>query len=144
MSLPGMRFTPPDSTVQAASFNQLVPAAASWLPRQAFDELLLLQHGGRTLFNGPLGPNSVHLIDYFTTAVPAVDPPEGDLNPATWMLDISAVGGEETYGVSWADVYAESELRRWVVASTVGFQTRAGGFRKAWIRWWAYTSRRMY
>jgi len=82
---------------------------------QAFDELLLLQRGGRTIFNGALGPNSVHLIDYFTSAVPAVEPPQNDLNPATWMLDISAVGGEEKYNVSWADVYANSELRRWVL-----------------------------
>lgn len=42
----------------------------------------------------------------------AVEPPQNDLNPATWMLDISAVGAEAKYQVDWADVYAQSELRR--------------------------------
>jgi hypothetical protein len=79
---------------------------------QAFDELLLLQRGGRTLFNGKLGRDSVCLIDYFTSAVPAVEPPQDNLNPATWMLDISAVGAEDKYDVSWTDIYANSELRK--------------------------------
>lgn len=79
---------------------------------QAFDELLLLKRGGRTIFHGALGADSVKLIDYFTSAVPAVEPPQNDLNPATWMLDISAVGAEAQYQVDWADIYADSELRR--------------------------------
>lgn len=32
---------------------------------QAFDELLLLKRGGRTIYHGPLGPHSQLLIDYF-------------------------------------------------------------------------------
>lgn len=79
---------------------------------QAFDELLLLKRGGRTIFHGALGGDSVKLIDYFTSAVPAVQPPQNDLNPATWMLDISAVGAEAQYQVDWADIYANSELRK--------------------------------
>jgi hypothetical protein len=79
---------------------------------QAFDELLLLKRGGRTIFHGALGGDSVKLIDYFTSAVPAVEPPQNDLNPATWMLDISAVGAEAQYQVDWADIYANSELRK--------------------------------
>ena len=79
---------------------------------QAFDELLLLKRGGRTIFHGALGANSERLIHHFTSAVPAVQPPQNDLNPATWMLDISAVGAEAEYRVDWADIYAHSELRR--------------------------------
>jgi hypothetical protein len=79
---------------------------------QAFDELLLLKRGGRTIFSGALGRDSVKLIDYFTSAVPAVEPPQDGLNPATWMLDISAVGAEAKYQVDWAEVYTNSELRR--------------------------------
>jgi hypothetical protein len=41
-----------------------------------------------------------------------VQPPKNDLNPATWMLDISAVGAEAEYKVDWADIYAHSQLRR--------------------------------
>ena len=79
---------------------------------QAFDELLLLKRGGRTIFHGALGSNSAQLIEYFTSSVPAVQPPKNDLNPATWMLDISAVGAEAEYKVDWADIYAHSQLRR--------------------------------
>ncbi|DBA91181.1 TPA: ABC transporter G member 40 [Trebouxia sp. C0004] len=32
---------------------------------ESFDELLLLKRGGETIFNGQLGHNSNHLIDYF-------------------------------------------------------------------------------
>ena len=40
---------------------------------QAFDELLLLKPGGRTIYFGPMGDNSQRLIDYFQ-AVPGVEP----------------------------------------------------------------------
>eukprot|EP00878_Enallax_costatus_P036482 GHUV01040973.1.p1 GENE.GHUV01040973.1~~GHUV01040973.1.p1 ORF type:complete len:312 (+),score=73.72 GHUV01040973.1:315-1250(+) len=33
----------------------------------AFDELLLLKRGGRTIYHGALGPHSQQLIEYFTT-----------------------------------------------------------------------------
>ncbi len=32
---------------------------------ESFDELLLLKRGGETIFNGQLGVNSDHLIEYF-------------------------------------------------------------------------------
>ena len=32
---------------------------------ESFDELLLLKRGGETIFNGQLGHNSSHLIEYF-------------------------------------------------------------------------------
>lgn len=31
---------------------------------EQFDELLLLQSGGRVVYNGPLGPDSKTLLDY--------------------------------------------------------------------------------
>ncbi|EQC42182.1 hypothetical protein SDRG_01021 [Saprolegnia diclina VS20] len=51
-----------------------------------FDALLLLQHGN-TAFFGALGPQSAHLLSYFSTwhKTPSVD-----VNPATWMLDVLA------------------------------------------------------
>ena len=35
---------------------------------EAFDELLLLKRGGETIFNGPLGKDSKHLIEYFSVS----------------------------------------------------------------------------
>lgn len=54
---------------------------------QAFDELLLLKRGGRTIFNGPTGHHFSTLIAYFESVdgVPRIT--EG-LNPATYMLEV--------------------------------------------------------
>uniref|UniRef100_A0A383WGZ5 ABC transporter domain-containing protein n=1 Tax=Tetradesmus obliquus TaxID=3088 RepID=A0A383WGZ5_TETOB len=77
----------------------------------AFDELLLLKRGGRTIFHGALGADSSLLIDYFTQT-PGVEPPGEGFNPSTWMLDVSAVGSEARLAVDFADVYEDSQLRR--------------------------------
>jgi energy-coupling factor transporter ATP-binding protein EcfA2 len=77
----------------------------------AFDELLLLKRGGRTIYHGPLGSHSRLLIDYFMT-VQGVETPVGGLNPATWMLDITAVGSEAQLDVDFADVYQDSDVSR--------------------------------
>ena len=50
---------------------------------QMFDDLLLLTKGGNTVFFGELGPDSVHLIDYFESR--GADPIEFGENPAAWM-----------------------------------------------------------
>ena len=39
---------------------------------EAFDELLLLKPGGRTIFAGPMGDNSQLLINYFSS-IPGVE-----------------------------------------------------------------------
>lgn len=36
-----------------------------WHSFEQFDELLLLQSGGRVVYNGALGPDSKTLIEYF-------------------------------------------------------------------------------
>ena len=41
--------------------------------------------------------------------VPAV---EGELNPATWMLEITTPGMEHHLGVDFAEVYRDSQLAR--------------------------------
>jgi ABC-type multidrug transport system ATPase subunit/ABC-type multidrug transport system permease subunit len=56
---------------------------------EMFDWLLLLQHGGVTVYNGPLGPNSSTLIA-FLQAGGAREIFEGE-NPANYMLE--AIGG---------------------------------------------------
>lgn len=140
----------------------LLPSRAPSL--QAFDELLLLKRGGRTIFHGPIGRRAADLVSYFE-AVPgmkgvgnlkwryssrcqgaggtarawahvcahrrsaeligvgmtlASSPPAGvrpcpdGFNPATWMLEVTALGPEQKLGIDFADIYAESDLCRCV------------------------------
>lgn len=82
----------------------------NWQIFSAFDELLLLQRGGTTIYAGPLGRDSNTLIDYFEAL--GVEPKPEGLNPATWMLEISTPAAEERTDVSFTKVYNESGLRR--------------------------------
>lgn len=63
------------------------------------------------MYHGPLGKDSCQLIDYFM-ATPGVEAPPAELNPATWMLDVSSVGSEAKLGANFADVYAQSDLHK--------------------------------
>jgi len=58
-----------------------------------------------------LGKNSVDLINYFE-AIPGVEPIPDDLNPATWMLEVTTSGNEERLGVDFAAVFDQSSLCR--------------------------------
>ena len=51
---------------------------------QAFDELLLLERGGRTIYAGLLGEHSNMMVSYFHS-IPGV-PALGEGNPATWCV----------------------------------------------------------
>ena len=55
---------------------------------QAFDELLLLKRGGRTIYCGPTGHESQQLVHYFES-YKGVDPIPAGTNPASWMLEVS-------------------------------------------------------
>ena len=44
--------------------------------------------------------------------MPGVPAIEGELNPATWMLEITTPGMEDQLGVDFAQVYRESDLAR--------------------------------
>lgn len=64
-----------------------------------FDRLILLHKGGTVVYDGPLGVESVHLVNYFETLpLPATEPPLPPIalpphtNPATWMLDLIGAG----------------------------------------------------
>ncbi|KAL2654248.1 hypothetical protein R1flu_022376 [Riccia fluitans] len=76
---------------------------------EAFDELLLLKRGGRTIYAGPLGRRSRRMIQYFE-AVPGAPKIAEGYNPATWMLEVSSVGIETKLGIDFADVYESSDL----------------------------------
>ena len=70
---------------------------------QAFDELLLLQRGGTTIYAGPLGTDSNTLIDYFEAL--GVDPKPQGLNPATWCVWPSIGGPALTPAVGRTGVH---------------------------------------
>ncbi|KAK9826285.1 hypothetical protein WJX74_005739 [Apatococcus lobatus] len=78
---------------------------------EAFDELLLLKRGGRVIYCGPLGTNSVEMVKYFET-IPNVPPHKEGVNPATWMLEISTPGQEKRIGVDFSDHYEKSNQYR--------------------------------
>lgn len=61
---------------------------------------MLLKTGGRVVFFGDLGKNSVHLIDYFESKEAA--PIEFGENPSSWMLRALE---EKT---DWDDIYSSS------------------------------------
>lgn len=89
---------------------------------QAFDELLLLKRGGYCIYCGPLGGESVHLVDYFE-AIPGVPGLKSGINPATWVLEVSTPGSEEQFGADFAFVYRNSGLFKcgpaWLLLITV-------------------------
>ena len=46
---------------------------------------------------------------YFES-IPGVPKIKGNINPATWMLEISTPGMEERLGLNFADIYEQSQL----------------------------------
>ncbi|EIE18194.1 putative pleiotropic drug resistance protein 3 [Coccomyxa subellipsoidea C-169] len=78
---------------------------------ESFDELLLLKRGGRTIYFGPTGDRSAELVNYFEgiRGVPRI---EDGINPATWMLEVTAMASEDKLGVDFADLYANSGVAR--------------------------------
>ncbi|CAA6670849.1 unnamed protein product [Spirodela intermedia] len=63
---------------------------------EAFDELFLMKRGGEEIYIGPLGRQSCELIKR--------------LQPATWMLEMTTLGQEDVLGVSFSELYKNSEL----------------------------------
>jgi ATP-binding cassette subfamily G (WHITE) protein 2 (SNQ2) len=75
---------------------------------EQFDRLLLLERGGRTVYFGPIGKDSEHLVSYLGENG-AKCPPAA--NPAEYMLDAIGAGSQKRVGErDWADVYLDSKL----------------------------------
>jgi ABC-type multidrug transport system ATPase subunit len=73
---------------------------------QRFDRLLLLAHGGKTVYFGEIGRNSRILVDYFVRNGGRDCSP--DENPAEYMLDvIGAAPGAQT-DIDWPAVWRGS------------------------------------
>jgi ABC-type multidrug transport system ATPase subunit/ABC-type multidrug transport system permease subunit len=80
---------------------------------EMFDMLLLLRHGGRTVYFGPLGEQSVHLISYFEGVPGVTSMRPGGVNPANWMLECIGAGIEPAaQAVDFAEFYQDHALAR--------------------------------
>ncbi|WFD34807.1 hypothetical protein MCUN1_001651 [Malassezia cuniculi] len=75
-----------------------------------FDRLLLLQKGGKTVYFGDIGQNSMTLINYFEQRS-GVKCGEND-NPAEYILEVIGAGATATTDKDWQKLFAESELAR--------------------------------
>ncbi|KAK4489208.1 hypothetical protein RD792_005003 [Penstemon davidsonii] len=78
---------------------------------EAFDELLLLKRGGQVIYAGPLGRHSQKIIEHFE-AIPGVPRIKEKYNPATWMLEASAVAMEVRLEMDFAEYYKSTNLYR--------------------------------
>ena len=78
---------------------------------EAFDELLLLKAGGRTVYFGALGDGAAFLIEYLQR-FSGVRPLPPRYNPANWMLEEISAVKEEAAKIDFADAYAASDLCR--------------------------------
>ncbi|KAJ0007311.1 hypothetical protein Pint_29980 [Pistacia integerrima] len=78
---------------------------------EAFDELFLLKRGGQEIYVGPLGHNSISLIEYFEK-IEGVGKIKEGYNPATWMLEVTASSQEVVLGIEFAGIFKNSELHR--------------------------------
>ncbi|WVZ64156.1 hypothetical protein U9M48_013719 [Paspalum notatum var. saurae] len=76
---------------------------------EAFDELFLMKRGGEVIYAGPLGHNSSELIKYLE-GIQGVSKIKDGYNPATWMLEVTAISQEEILAVDFSDIYKKSEL----------------------------------
>ncbi|KAK4857153.1 hypothetical protein QYF36_025115 [Acer negundo] len=80
---------------------------------EAFDELLLMERGGRVIYGGKLGVHSETMIDYFQ-GIRGITPIPNGYNPATWMLEVTTPSVQERLGVDFADLYRRSDQYRGV------------------------------
>jgi ATP-binding cassette, subfamily G (WHITE), member 2, SNQ2 len=73
---------------------------------EQFDRLLLLEHGGRTIYFGEIGEDACALRDYFKRNGAECPPQQ---NPAEFMLEVIGAGSRPRVGPrDWADIWAES------------------------------------
>jgi hypothetical protein len=76
---------------------------------ETFDQLVLMQRGGRLTYFGSLGAESADLIAYLE-GFPGVEPINPGVNPATWMLEVT--GGSMSASVKPAALDFPAEYRR--------------------------------
>ncbi|KAE8353295.1 ABC-2 type transporter-domain-containing protein [Aspergillus coremiiformis] len=73
---------------------------------QRFDRLLFLATGGKTIYFGNIGQNSLTLSSYFERhGAQPISPGE---NPAEWMLDVTGAAPGSHSDIDWPKVWRES------------------------------------
>nr|KJB18680.1 hypothetical protein B456_003G064800 [Gossypium raimondii] len=76
---------------------------------EAFDELILMKTGGHVIYCGPLGQNSMRVVEYFQN-IPGVPKIKDNYNPATWMLEVTSTSVEVGNGIDFAQIFKGSTL----------------------------------
>ncbi|WFD00124.1 hypothetical protein MYAM1_002870 [Malassezia yamatoensis] len=71
-----------------------------------FDRLLLLQKGGKTVYFGDTGPNSMTLIRYFEERSGVKC--DENANPAEYILDVIGAGATATTKHNWHELFLQS------------------------------------
>mmetsp|Transcript_33340 Transcript_33340/g.83541 ORF Transcript_33340/g.83541 Transcript_33340/m.83541 type:complete len:1541 (-) Transcript_33340:49-4671(-) len=93
---------------------------------EAFDQLLLLQKGGYTIYFGSIGEESKDLIAYFR-GFDGVEPVPDGYNPATWMLEVSG-GAPQTLiqaaPYNFADEWDKTETGRTIAKEAEEIQAK--------------------
>ncbi|OAE18414.1 hypothetical protein AXG93_3426s1070 [Marchantia polymorpha subsp. ruderalis] len=77
----------------------------------AFDHLLLLKRGGRTVYFGPIGKDAEDLLAYFQS-LPGVHECGENQNPASYMLEIIGAGIGHSANRDFAIDYSMSSLNQ--------------------------------
>ncbi|ORY70232.1 AtrD, ABC-transporter [Pseudomassariella vexata] len=77
---------------------------------QMFDQLLLLERGGRTLYFGDIGRQAVGLVQYFED-LGARSCGEGE-NPAEWILDVTGANRTSKPDIDWSVKWRNGPRRR--------------------------------
>ena len=100
-----------------------------------FDELLLLKRGGSTIYYGPLGEESVTLVDYFESIEGSKKLQRG-YNPATFMLEAreTPVTCMNELCVRCLHAPAVCTIRRWHPAKGGGAMQRLHELCGCWLR----------
>ncbi|KAI3671593.1 hypothetical protein L1987_87332 [Smallanthus sonchifolius] len=122
---------------------------------ESFDELLLLKRGGQVIYAGPLGRNSIDIINYFEE-IPGVPKIPEKYNPAAWMLEVTSSVVESRLGIDFAEHFKSSALHQknkdlvmalstpLPGATDLHFETQYsqslwGQFKSCvWKMWWSY------
>lgn len=70
---------------------------------QMFDQLLLLERPGKTVYFGPLGEDCRTMVEYFEKN--GARPCARGENPADWVLSVTAAADGTQKPIDWADVW---------------------------------------
>ena len=75
---------------------------------EIFDSLILLTHGGKVAYDGPMGKSCAAPLEYLSTHGRSYHATE---NPAEYFLDVIGAGSRSTVTDDWAQIWRNSENR---------------------------------